>query len=316
MTPLQHLDDRAILAARGPRNTVDPTKPNAYFVEPEPTPDGVLEDVATLLTTNAECPFRCLMCDLWRNTTPEPLEPSNVARQVAWALDELPFTPHVKIYNAGNFFDNHAMPAVDRSRIAELMKQRSTLVVECHPKLIDQRCVDYARSLAPVKLQVAMGLETVDPDVVPRLNKRMTLDDYARATELLLEHGVNVRAFILVRTPFQSETEGADWAMRSIDYAFSIGVECCVVIPTRVGNGIMEQLEQQGSFHPPSIRSVERVLEYGLRLGRGRVFADLWDIERFYDCPACGSSRAERLKQMNLTQTYFETVVCSCERTP
>jgi hypothetical protein len=104
--------------------------------------------------------------------------------------------------------------------------------------------------------------------------------------------------------------------MRSIDYAFSIGVECCVVIPTRVGNGIMEQLEQQGSFHPPSIRSVERVLEYGLRLGRGRVFADLWDIERFYDCPACGSSRAERLKQMNLTQTYFETVVCSCERTP
>ena len=36
---------------------------------------------------------------------------------------------------------------------------------------------------------------------------------------------------------------------------------------------------------------------------RGRVFADLWDLERFSNCPHCFAARAERLKTMNLHQT-------------
>src|SRR5205085_2086591 len=127
-------------------------------------------------------------------------------------------------------------------------------------------------------LEVAMGLETVHPEVLPRLNKRMTLDDFATATRALHDAGIAVRAFILVRPPFLSDPEGLEWAKRSLDYAFSLGVECCTLIPTRAGNGAIDELRRQGHFAPPSLDTLEKALEYGLSLHAGRVFLDLWDI--------------------------------------
>jgi radical SAM enzyme (TIGR01210 family) len=161
-----------------------------------------------------------------------------------------------------------------------------------------------------------MGLETVHPDVLPRLNKRMTLDDFERATRFLTANGITVRAFILLRPPFLDEDEGIEWAKRSLDFAFAIGVECCSLIPVRGGNGAMERLAERDEFAPPRLESLEQVLEYGLSLQQGRVFADLWDIDKFYPCERCGPKRAGRLLTMNRTQTIQPPVVCECRGTP
>ena len=67
-----------------------------------------------------------------------------------------------------------------------------------------------------------------------------------------------------------------------------------VVIPTRAGNGAMEELLRAGHFAPPRLASLEQVLAWGIELRRGRVFADLWDVERLFDCAGCGPARAER----------------------
>lgn len=313
MHDVARLDDRGIVSRRGARNPVDPNRPYTCFVEPERTAGGRIEDVATVFITNKECPFRCLMCDLWKNTTTDRARPGAVAEQIAWALQRLSPAPHVKLYNSGNFFDEQAIGRQDRVRIVALLEGRSTTIVECHPRLIDQRCSEFSRLIEP-QLQVAMGLETVDPSVLPLLNKRMTLDDYARATHFLLDHGIEVRAFILLRTPFQSEEAGVEWAVRSIDYAFSLGVECCALVPTRAGNGAMEWLGEQGRFSPPSLHSMETVLEYGIGQRLGRVFMDVWDIERFYECPNCSSRRAKRLTAMNLSQEVPPGITCDCGR--
>jgi hypothetical protein len=54
------------------------------------------------------------------------------------------------------------------------------------------------------------------------------------------------------------------------------------------------------------------VLERGLRLGRGRVFADLWDAERCAECPRCAGARIERVRRMNLLQKVLPAVECEC----
>jgi radical SAM enzyme (TIGR01210 family) len=159
-------------------------------------------------------------------------------------------------------------------------------------------------------LHVAMGLETVHPGVLPRLNKRMTLTDFERAARFLTGHGMAARAFILLRPPFLSEEEGVYWAKESIRFAFNAGVECCVVIPTRAGTGAMEELQRQGYFSPPRLESLEEVLDYGVGLRRGRVFADLWDVERFGSCGRCGPARVERMRAINLTQRPAPPVSC------
>jgi len=311
MVELGTLTDRDILALRGPRNSVDASRPYLWFTERERTADGRVEDVTAVFLTNKECPFRCLFCDLWKNTTEERVSPGAVAGQVEFALAQSPGARHVKLYNSGNFFDDQAVSKSDRSHLRDVLSDFRTVIVECHPKLVDRRCADFAEALAPA-LEVGMGLETVDPQVLPRLNKRMTLDDYARATEFLLSHGIAVRAFIMLRMPFQSEEEGVEWALRSIDFAFSIGVECCSLVPARAGNGMMDRLQVQGHFDAPSLRSMETVAEYGVGLRRGRVFMDLWDIEQFYTCRTCGPVRRGRLREMNLSQIVPPRVRCAC----
>jgi radical SAM enzyme (TIGR01210 family) len=309
--------DRWVLSLRPPRAEADPWRPQAFFVEPERTRQGTVEDVATLFLTNRECPFRCLMCDLWKHTTDRRVPDGAIAAQVEWALRSLtlparhPPARHVKLYNAGNFFDAQAIPPADLPRLAELLGPFDTAIVECHPLLVGPRCLAFRDLIRPA-LQVAMGLETIHPEVLPRLNKRMTLADFEQAAGFLVGHGIDVRAFLLLRPPFLGEAEGVEWARRSIEYAFDRGVECCVVIPTRAGNGAMEWLQERGLFAPPRLASLEEVLEFGVGLGRGRVFADLWDVGKLFDCPRCGPARARRLQVMNLTQTVPPPIPCAC----
>ena len=303
---------RWILDARTARNRLDPARSYGAFVEREPDPSGRVVEVATLLLTNRECPYRCLMCDLWRNTLAGPTPRGAVVEQIRAALPDMPDAKAIKLYNAGSFFDAKAVPRDDWRDIAALMSPFERVIVESHPRLIDESAALW-RDMLPGRLEVAIGLETVHVGVLKRLNKQMTLADFERAVRRLRDERIDVRAFILLRPPFLSEAQGVTWARRSLDFAFSIGVGCCAIVPTRGGNGAMERLAAAGRFAPPTVRSLEAVVEYGLGLGAGIVLADLWDIDAFFDCDRCGPARAERLNRMNLEQRVAPPIACECE---
>jgi radical SAM enzyme (TIGR01210 family) len=301
MTPAPLFRDDWILARRPPRQALAPDRPYAFLVEQEPAADGRLVDVATLFLTNRECPFRCLMCDLWKYTLTASVAPGQIPDQIRHALARLPPARHLKLYNAGSFFDPQAIPPADYEEIARLAAPFERVIVECHPRLLGGRFRAFRRLLAG-ELEVALGLETAHPEVLARLNKRMTLDDFARGAAAVRAEGAHVRAFILVRPPFLTDEMGLEWARRSLDYAFSVGVACCSLIPTRAGNGAMEELAGQGLFAPPSLESLEQALEYGLSLGAGRVFVDLWDVGHVSPGASRRAERLARLARMNRFQ--------------
>lgn len=312
--------DRWILERRPPRNVLDPRRPYAFLAEQEPGPEGALVDVATLFLTNRECPFRCVMCDLWRNTLAETVPRGAIAEQVRFALEQL--TPDlgpsswIKLYNAGSFFDPRAIPPEEYAEVARLSAPFRRVIVECHPAFVGERCLDFQRHLAaasydgPPVLEVAMGLETAHPGVLERLNKRMTLASFREAANFLKANAIDLRVFILVRPPWLSEAEGLEWACRSLDFAFDCGASVCSLIPTRDGNGAVEALARSGEYAPPSLETLEAALAYGLRCGRGRVFVDTWDLERFAACPECSAARIRRLAAMNAEQRAEEGVAC------
>jgi hypothetical protein len=252
------------------------------------------------------------MCDLWKNTLTVSVAAGDIPEQIRWGLAQLPPAREIKLYNSGNFFDRKAIPADDYAAIAVLVRGFDTVIVENHPILCDAACVRFRDLIAPAKLEIALGLETIHPQVLPALNKRMTLDDFRRAVEFLLQADIAVRAFVLLRPPFLEEAAGVEWALRSLEFAFSLGVACCSVIPTRAGNGIMEQLQRDGLFAPPTLRSAEYALEMGIGMRKGRVFLDLWDLESLAVCAKCGPARIERLRRMNLSQDVLPAVSCEC----
>jgi archaeosine synthase beta-subunit len=308
-----HIDINSvwIVSKRGKKNKVDPFKPYAYLVEKERAISGSIEDTATIFLTNSECPYQCLMCDLWKNTTNEPVSVGAIPKQIEWALENMPTAKHLKLYNSGNFFDKKAIPKDDYQRIATLVSGFDTLIIENHPKLINENCLRFRDMLKP-ELQIAMGLETVHPEILQKLNKRLTLDDFRNSVQFLTRNGINARTFILLRPPFMSEEEGIYWAKKSIDFSFEIGVECCIVIPVRAGNGAMDFLMENGDFSLPNIQSLETVLEYGIGLKVGRVFADVWDLQMFSECTKCIEQRMNRLEEMNLYQKIFDPIKCDC----
>jgi hypothetical protein len=313
--PAINISNHHIISLRGKRNQVDPATPYGFLTELERTHNGKVEPTGVIFLTNKECSFKCLMCDLWKNTTEERVPPGAIPSQIEFALERMPGIKHLKLYNSGSFFDTEEIPPEDYPRIASLCESLDTVIVESHPKLIGDKCL-YFRDLLKPELEVAMGLETVNTEVLALLNKKMSLDDFSKATGFLSANKIRSRAFILLRPPFISEEEGLFWAKESVKFAFEAGVECCTVIPVRGGNGIMDYLAERGLFHPPSVKSLEKVLEYGIELKSGRVFADTWDLHLFSSCPNCFEKRRKRINEMNTLQTLLPPVECYCNDEP
>ncbi len=243
--------DKWILSQRPERNALDPRRPYAFFVEEERSATREVVPVATIFLTNRECPWRCLMCDLWRNTLAETVPAGAIPEQIDYALAQLPPARQIKLYNSGSFFDRRAIPVEDYPVIADRVRSFERTIVECHPALVGEACLRF-RDLLTNQLEVAMGLETVHPETLERLNKRMTLDQFSAASEFLRSNGIDLRVFILVQPPFMQQDEAMLWAQRSLDFAFDCGATAVTLIPTRGGNGAMEALANARRVPRPS----------------------------------------------------------------
>ncbi len=317
--------DRFILDRREPRPLHDPWHHQGIIVEDERTADGRTARAATVFLTGRECPWRCVMCDLWQYTIAGDTPRGAIPTQIAAARDQLRGRSEVisqlKLYNAGSFFDPRALPEEDYDGVAAHIAGLERVVVESHPALVGCRVDLFLEALnrhcavgaAAIQLEVAMGLETVHPDALDRLNKRMTVDEFALACEQLRRRGASVRAFLLISPPFVPAVQQDDWLQRSIDVAFSCGASVVSLIPTRSGNGALEALAAEGTFRAPRLEDVERSIESALavRPDRGRIFVDLWDLRRCSACPHCFEARRARLHAINLEQRFLSRPSCT-----
>jgi radical SAM enzyme (TIGR01210 family) len=315
--------NRFVLERRGERPPHDPWRHQGVLVEDEPGADGRIGRVATIFLTGRECPWRCAMCDLWQYTITEDTPAGAIPAQILSArsaLGEDPVTC-LKLYNAGSFFDPRAVPECDYDAIAAALGGIPRVIVECHPSLVGPRVARFLAALAShttrtasvPRLEIAMGLETAHPVALEALNKRMTVEDFAEAAGRIRELGAALRVFLLIAPPFVRDDEQDSWLGRSIDVAFSCGASVVSLVPARSGNGTMQALAAAGSFRAPRLSDIERSVRLARtwHAGRGRIFVDVWDLDRFSTCDACLDSRRDRLLQINLSQQLRPDVVCA-----
>lgn len=157
-----------------------------------------------------------------------------------------------------------------------------------------------------------MGLETAHPEALDALNKRFTVGDFAAAAAALRKRDVALRVFLLISPPFIAHEEQDTWLLRSLDAAFACEASVVSLVPTRPGNGTMEMLADARVFRPPGLDDIERSFALALThaAGRGRVFVDLWDLDRFTHCNSCLAGRYARLEAMNRQQAILPPHPC------
>src|SRR5689334_4183542 len=102
--------------------------PDPIF-EHEVAADGTLAATAVVFLTNQRCPFRCVMCDLWKHTIDRPVAIGAIPQQIRQALAALPPARQIKLYNAGSFFDPNAIPPEDDAAMAPLLDPFDRIIV-------------------------------------------------------------------------------------------------------------------------------------------------------------------------------------------
>ncbi|MFN8583571.1 MAG: hypothetical protein U0163_21660, partial [Gemmatimonadaceae bacterium] len=303
----------AIRTLRSTKPQVDVWQPHAWLIEEERRANGQLEQALTVFLAGAECPFTCTFCDLWRWTTLGPTPPGALPKQLAIALaaDDVAAAPkdRLKLYNASNFFDKRAVPIEDWVPLAQLASPFSAVTVESHASTVGDATASFAEMLDG-RLEVAIGLETIHPDALPRLNKRLDLDRFDRAADFLRAHDIDLRVFVLLGTPHVPVEETVDWTVRSVEYAATRGAAVVSIIPVRGGNGEMERLAAHADFTPPTLRQLESALDRTVSLMGTVVTADTWDLEKHSACSWCATARSDRLRRMNLTGHPEPSIAC------
>ncbi|MFP4625286.1 MAG: archaeosine biosynthesis radical SAM protein RaSEA [Natronomonas sp.] len=308
----------------------DPREPTRVWLDEDNTPDGVVSSLTIILNTGG-CRWAraggCTMCGyVAESVEGGTVSPENLSRQIEVALEherERADDPAelVKIYTSGSFLDEREVPAETREEIARTFADRDRIVLESLPDFVDPE------KLRPftdrgIETDVAIGLETATDRIRhDAVNKYFDFADFEAACDRAVEAGAGVKAYLLLKPPFLSESEAVADMERSVRNCAAVeGCHTVSMNPTNVQRHTMvEALYHDGGYRPPWLWSVAEVL------------ASTADVDAIvvsdpvgqgsdrgpHNCGECDDLVARAIEDFDRRQdpSVFDQVTCSCEET-
>jgi hypothetical protein len=316
---------------RGRRDrTYDPREPTRVWLDEDNTPDGVYQSLTIILNTGG-CRWAraggCTMCGY----VAESVEGGSVSHedlmtQVERCLDherERADEPAglVKIYTSGSFLDEREVPAETRQAIADTFADRERMVVESLPDFVEasklREFTDHR-----VETDVAIGLETATDQVRHDcVNKYFDFVDFEEACAEARRAGAGVKAYLLLKPAFLSESEAVADMVSSVERCAAVeGCHTVSMNPTNVQRHTMvEDLYHDGGYRPPWLWSVCEVLHETAEVDAIVVSDPVGggSDRGPHNCGECDERVGTAIKDFDLRQdpSVFEQVSCSCEAT-
>lgn len=315
------------IRARNDRS-YDPHEPTRVWIDEDRTPDGIRQSLTIILNTGG-CRWAraggCTMCGY----VAESVEGGSVTHEAL--LDQLDTclehesenaedpSPLVKIYTSGSFLDEREVPAKTRAAIADAFADRERIVVESLPDFVEADKLQDFRAVG-LDTDVAIGLETAT-DRVRRdcVNKYFAFDEFVDASAAAAEVDAGVKAYLLCKPPFLTESEAVEDMISSIEtcapYAHTISMN-----PTNVQRYTMvDELFYHGGYRPPWLWSVATILQETTDVDAIVVSDPVGhgSDRGPHNCGECDERVHNAIKDFSLRQnpSVFEQVSCECEAT-
>lgn len=305
-----------------------PEEPLALWTGKDRIGDEILDSV-TIIVRSGGCSWnRCRICqyrhERFTNINAEELTRLMHA-QLSTLAGEIERTDPgvVKVYTSGSFFDKQEVPVSIQEEVVSLASGRK-LVVESRCEYVDEErvgtYVDLLRQGGkPGDLFVAIGLETISDTIREKcIDKGLSFDAYQRTTELIHRNGGKVKAYLLHKPPYLTESEAHDDMVQSIRHIAQnsdlISMNPCTV----QRNTHLETLWKQKAYRPPYLWSVASILSQAEPhvtcdpIGGGQARGP-------HNCGSCDQLILDAIRDYNLTadRDLMRSVMamdCDCKK--
>ncbi len=265
----------------------------------------------------------CSMCGYAKDTLGRSATPEELGAQLTAALRAYREEPYVKIYTSGSFLDDREVDEVSRRRIVGAFAGRARrLLFETLPEFVWGEQLAPLREAFPGELEVALGLESTQPDVLLRfVNKNAPPDDYFRAAARIRSLGIRAKGYLLLKPPYLTELEARHDVAQSIRVA-APHFDSLSVNPVHIQNGtVVEWLFRRGRYRPPWLWSLVEALREGAACrGPTRLvsFPTAGGRPRGpHNCGRCDSTVLDAIHEASLRQEFgrLDGLSCACRET-
>jgi hypothetical protein len=282
--------------------------------------NGQVVDCLTIILRTTGCYWAkrqgCSMCGYIRDTDPHVTQ-QDLLKQIDSALAGGSDVPDVvKIFTSGSFFDAVEISKETREKIVHKLEKLGIkkLIVESRPEFVTEEVLDEFEG-RKFHLEVGIGLESAS-DFVREIiiNKGFTFRDFEEAAKLLRKRGFRVKAYLLLKPPFLSESEAIADVVHSAIKIREL-VDVVSINPTNVQKGtLVERLWQRNLYRPPwlwsAVEAVRQIRNEGIEVichpvGRGRRSP--------HNCGKCDDEVSKALRDFSLHQDIsILDLKCSC----
>jgi archaeosine synthase beta-subunit len=265
---------RHTVSIRTHKNGLSPSAPRFVEVDQYRFANRVYNRIRIILRSNGCCKPTCTMCPL-------PNEALDLKRSVVSAEDYVeqvrsalllnPGCEMVCLYNDGSFFADHELQNEAREAIYQLLVGYAcrVLMVESLPAFITDSCLrDARRALRDIQVIVGIGLQSASAEVRELcINSPVREDDFIKAIECLAAHGIESKAYVMLKPPFLTEDEAIKDASATMMWLQAHNVQDITLCPTRVAPGtVVFELFNRGLYSPPMLTSIGECLKNVHRL--------------------------------------------------
>lgn len=220
----------------------------------------------------------CTMCNYARGIDLRADEMLAAVRKAFSEVSDLDVESHF-VYSAGSTFDPVEVPPPVRKGIWAALHRSGArkAKTQARPEHVTRELVrEFVEGVPGKELAVHLGLESSCAWAGRFcINRGGHPNDFARASRLLHERGVKVRANVTLGHAFLIERETVEDACRSTVWAFENGADEVSFLPVHVKpNTLLAELYSMGLYRPVSLWSLVEALR--------AVSPECWGVVRFF----------------------------------
>lgn len=259
----------------------------------------------------------CTMCGYFKDSNPSITE-KNIEEQISYALSRYQGEKIVKIFTSGSFLDEREIPLKMQEKIVKKFFEKAEKVsIETRPEFVS--CIEKLNVPDEKIMEISLGLESANDMVLKySINKGFTFAEWKKSAKEVLDMGMKLKTYLLIKPPFLTEEEAIEDAIYSVkkiaDYSHTISFN-----PTAIhGYTLVEYLWKRNLYRPPWLWSICSVLERTKEIFSGQIKCDIvagGTRRGAHNCGKCDNSFLNAIRDYTLRNKInaFEKLECNCK---